>query len=170
MSLAAVIAPPHWLPDLLRLADFDGNWERYETALYAGFKQDFIDSAPLFEGKRLALKRHPLSQGKEATFWHIISEGNEEAERLPDLRRCERIRWPRPIIEHCGEPVVKVWENERKGERRVCLWLEQQEYLVILARRQGYVIFWTAYPVPQPHQQRKLQKEYEAYKKAKAAP
>jgi len=170
VNLAAAINPLDWLPDLVRLADFDGNWNRYEAALYACFKQDFIDSVPLFEGKPLALKRHPINQGKEATFWHIISDGDNEAERLPDLRRCERIRWPRPIIEHCGEPVVKVWENERKGERRVCLWLEQQEYLVILARRQGYVIFWTAYPVPQPHQQRKLQKEYEAYKKAKVAP
>ncbi|MNH30689.1 hypothetical protein D3C79_909980 [compost metagenome] len=45
--------------------------------------------------KRLGLKRHPVIQGKEATFWHMISEGNDEAERLPDLRRCERIRWPR---------------------------------------------------------------------------
>lgn len=162
--------PPDWLPALVCLADFGGDWKRYEAALYAFFTQDFVEGRPLFEGKPLALKRHPMSQGKEATFWHIISEGDHEDERLPDMRRCERIRWPRPIIEHCDEPVVKVWGNERKGERRVCLWLERQEYLVILTRRREYVMLWTAYPVPQPHQQRKLQKEYEAYIKAKAAP
>jgi len=170
MSALFPASLPDWLPGLVLLADFGGNWARYEAALYIYFRQDFVDDAPLFEGKRLALKRHPMSEGKEATFWHIISEGDKEEARLPDLRRCERIRWPRPIIEHTAEPIVKVWENERKGERRICLWLEQQEYLVILARRKQYVLFWTAYPVPQPHQQRKLQKEYEVYLKAKAAP
>jgi hypothetical protein len=29
----------------------------------------------------------------------MIQEGRTEDERTPDLRRCERIRWPRPIIE-----------------------------------------------------------------------
>jgi hypothetical protein len=66
--------------------------------------------------------------------------------------------------------LVKVWENERRGETRVCLWLECCDFLVILARRKGYTMLWTAYPVVHPHQRRKLQKEYEAYKKADAAP
>jgi hypothetical protein len=161
---------PVWLPPLVLLKDYDGDWNRYEAALYAYFKQNFVDNKPIFEGKPLALKRHPLFQGKEATYWHIISEGDLEEERLPDLRRCERIRWPRAIIEHSTEPDVKVWENERKGETRICLWLEQQDYLVILARRKNYVLFWTAYLVPQPHRKRKLQKEYEAYLKTKVAP
>ena len=81
---------------------------------------------------------------------------------MPDLRRCERIRWPRPIIDHGAEPVIRVWENERKGERRICLWLENADYLVVLARRRGYVLLWTAYPVTQPHRRRKLLREYEA--------
>jgi hypothetical protein len=118
---------------------------------------------------RLALKRHPVIQGKEATFWHLISEGKGEEERLPDLRRCERIRWPKPIIEHSDEATIKVWGNERKGEKRVCLWLEQEEYLVVLAERRGYILLWTAYLVKEKHRKVKLQKEYETYKKADAA-
>jgi len=171
MSLTSTLpASPSWLPALVLLQDHNGDWNRYVAALYVYFKQDFMDSAPIFEGKSLALKRYPLNQGKEATFWHIISAGKAEQDRLPDLRRCERIRWPCPIIEHSPEPVIKIWENQRKGEMRVCLWLERQEYLVILARRKTYTLFWTAYPVTQPHAKRKLQKEYEAYSKAKAAP
>jgi hypothetical protein len=103
-------------------------------------------------------------QGKEATFWHLISEGELESDRLPDLRRCERIRWPRPVIEHTTEPVIKVWENERGSEKRVCLWLESAEYLVVLARRKSYVLIWTAFPVTEAHRKRKLQREYEASK------
>jgi IS1 family transposase len=77
----------------------------------------------------------------------------------------ERIRWLRPIIEHCTDGLVKVWENQRRGETRVCLWLECCDFLVILTGRKGY----PAYPVVYPHQRGKLQKEYKAYKMADAA-
>lgn len=159
-----------WLPSLVLFETYSGNWEKYIEALYSFFKQDFIDSLPSFQGARLALKRHPVIQGKEATFWHLISEGKGEEERLPELRRCERIRWPRPLIEHSEEPAIKVWENSRKGETRICLWLEEQEYFVVLAKRRGYILPWTAYLVTEAHRKAKLRKEYETYKKADAAP
>ena len=154
---------PGWLPPLVLFSDFGGDWESYLDALYGYFKQDFVDSKPVFQGRRLGLKRHPLTHGKEATFWHMIQEGAVEEERTPDFRRCERIRWPKPIIEHDADEAVKVWENQRRGEKRICLWFEQENYLVILADRGKYILPWTAYLVEQPHRQRKLQKEYEAY-------
>lgn len=159
---------PEWLPGLVLLGDCEGDWQRYLNALYEFFKKDFVESQPIFEGKRLGLKRHPMSNGKEATFWHMISEGNEEEERIPDLRRCERIRWPRPIIENSGDRVVKIWKNTRERDSRVCLWLEPQEYLVVLARRKGYILLWTADVVDQPHRKRKLQKEFEEYCRGQA--
>jgi len=156
---------PDWLPSLVRFTAWGGNWPQYLEALYAYFRQDFVESTPSFCGTRLGLKRHPRIEGKEATFWHLISEGQNESERTPDLRRCERIRWPRPIIEKADAPVLKVWRNERRGEGRICLWLEDAEYLVILAERKGYLLPWTAYPVTEAHQKRKLQKEYAASEK-----
>lgn len=152
-----------WVPPLVYLNDYQGNWDSYLEAVYAYFKQDFVDSKPVFRGKRLGLKRHPLSLGKEATFWHMIQQGSVEDERTPDIRRCERIRWPRPIIEHEQSQLIKVWCNQRRGEKRICLWFEQESYLVILANRGNYILPWTAYPVERPHQQRKLQREYEQY-------
>jgi hypothetical protein len=153
---------PAWLPPLVLFADHCGDWQRYLDALYGFFQQDFVRSKPVFRGETLALKRHPVVQSKEATFWHIISGGPQEAGRVPDLRRCERVRWPRPVIEHADEPVLKVWRNQRGAEARVCLWFEGEEYLVVLARREGYLLFWTAYPVTEPHSKRKLQKEFAA--------
>jgi len=156
-----------WLPPLVLLEDHGGNWDQYLNALYNFFRQDFIDSSPTLEGMRVALKRHPIEKGKEATFWHLISEGKSEKDRLPDLRRCERIRWPRPIIEHHDRLTIKFWETERKGEKRICLWFESEQYLVVLARRRSYVILWTAYLVTKTHTKMKLKKEYEASKKLK---
>ena len=151
-----------WLPPLALFEEYGGDWDRYLDALYAFFKQDFIDSRPAYNGVTLALKRHPVIQNKEATFWHIISEGDSESDRVPDMRRCERIRWPRPIIEHSGDSAIKIWANERRGEKRICLWLEDAEYLVILAERKGYILLWTAFMVEQEHTKRKLRKEYSA--------
>ena len=59
---------------------------------------------------------------------------------------------------------------KRKGEKRICIWFEDVEYLVVLALRKGYILLWTAYPVMRPHRKRKLQKEYAAYTKANVAP
>ncbi|MCD6390205.1 MAG: hypothetical protein J7L69_12400 [Desulfobulbaceae bacterium] len=154
---------PKWLLPLVLFNDYNGDWDAYLEAIYSYFKKDFVDTKPVFRGKRLGLKRHPLTQGKEATFWHMIQQGDREADRTPDFRRCERIRWPKPIIEHDREDAIKVWWNQRRGEQRICLWFEQENYLVILADRGRYILPWTAYLVEQPHRQRKLQKEYEEF-------
>lgn len=71
-----------WLPPLVLLEDFGGEWNRYVEKVYEYYKQDFVTHKPVFRGRRLGLKRHPVSQGKEATFWHMTSEGNDEANRL----------------------------------------------------------------------------------------
>jgi hypothetical protein len=109
---------PIWLPHLVLFEDSHGDWNAYVEILYAFFKQDFIDSKPCFQGRRLGLKSYPLTNGKEATFWHMTSEGKDEANRTPDLRRCERIRWPKPLIENNIDPKVKYWISA-SGQARV---------------------------------------------------
>ena len=156
----------HWLPPLVLLEDYGGEWNRYVEKVYEYFKQDFVDHKPVFRGRRLGLKRHPLSQGKEATFWHMTSEGNDEANRTPDLRRCERIRWPRPIIELADVKGLKVWASIRNNEHRIHLWIESEDYLVVLADRGDYLLPWTAFLITRDHTRRKLQKDYEACRNA----
>ncbi len=157
---------PPWLPALVRLADYDGDWDRYLDATYDLYRRDLVLSRPVFEGRRLALKRHPVARGKDATFWHIVSSGPVEDDRLPDLRRFERIRWPRAIIDHTADPAVLIWENVRRRDRRVCLWVPAADYLVVLAKRSTYTLLWTAYPVDREHTRRKLRAEYERAQKS----
>lgn len=162
-----------WLPPLVLMGDSGGDWAAYLDKVYHFFVADFVDSKPSYMGRRLGLKRHPIIDGKEATFWHMTSEGEIEADRTPDFRRMERIRWPKPVIENTEErqdaPVVKVWRNVRsKNETRILIWVETEQYLVVLADRGDYILPWTAYQVTRSHQQRKLQKEYEKYWKSKA--
>ena len=167
--------PPAWLPPLVLLDEYDGDWKQYIEAVYSYFKTDFIDSRPQFQKKALRLKRYPLLEGKEATFWHITSEGREEDKRVPDLRRCERIRWARPIIEHYDDDAVRCYPTvrrnaRRRNERRIVLWLYNEDYVVVLADRGRYMLLWTAYYVSWNHTRRKLLKEYEEYRKRQTPP
>ena len=159
-----------WLPALVCLDQHGGDWDTYIDAVYAVFRRDFVDSRPKFRGVALGLKRLPLTDGREATFWHMASEGEKEDERIPELRRCERIGWPRPTIEHEADPEIKVWEEHRRGnEYRVHIWLEADDYVVVLARRRAgqpdeYVLPWTAFVVESGHYRRGLQKRFEKYR------
>lgn len=155
-----------WLPELLLFEDYNGDWNNYLEAIYEVFKRDFIDSKPDFFGREMRLKRHPVSNGKEATFWHFISEGKNEDERTPDMRRCERIRWPKPFIESADDGAkVKWWSNKRGAETRILLTAEDFSYVVILADRGNYILPWTAYYLDKPHRRIKLRKEYEEFRK-----
>ncbi len=158
-----------WLPPLVLLEESQGNWPNYLERLYECFLVDFVRSRPQWPGKRVGLKRFPEYQGKGATFWHFISEGNEEAERLPDLRRCERVRWPRPVMESFVEAVPGAdapmlwWKSKRGTDESYVLALPDFTYVVVVADRGDFVLPWTAYCVEREHRRTKLRKEYEAY-------
>ncbi len=158
-----------WLPGLVCLEDHENNWDKYLSALYSIYKTDFLDSRPKYKGTPVGVKRLPVVNGKEAGFWHLIQEGKEEDDRIPELRRCERIRWPRPIIEHGHEAPVLAWQNVRHTkvgiQQNICLWFQEYEYLVVLRIRNKGILFWTAYPVTEEHKKRKLSREYEECKK-----
>ena len=162
--------PPDWLPPLVFLQNYDDDWKQYIEAVYAYFRNAFIDSKPRFGHRTIGLKRYPLLDEKEATFWHITSEGKEEDKRIPDLRRCERIRWPRPLIEHYTNKAIRYWINKRRQERRIVLWFYEQDYVVVLADRKKYILLWTAYMVSYKHTREKLLKDYEEYQKQLTPP
>lgn len=159
---------PRWLPDLVL---FGGDWIKYEEILYSYFKNDFIDNRLIkFMGLRMGLKKYPTYKNKEATFWHFISEGEEESERVPDLRRCERIRWPRPIMENIEDQTVRMWENIRGNEKNICLCYGDWEYLIVLRKRKDYILPWTTYCPYTNKTKLKWQREFNEYhKKANTA-
>lgn len=154
-----------WLPDLVMLEAHEGDWSQYLAVVYDWFRRDFLQTQPRYGDKLVLPADIGVTNGKERTFWHLISEGEVEGERTPDLRRCERIRWPRPIIEHHSDAVVRVWEGRKKASgrtrKRIYLWLEEQEYLVVLGREGQRVILVTAFLAQQAHAKRRLMREFE---------
>ena len=143
-----------WLPELEYLAQYENIWSIYESALYSIFKSDFIDSYPLYKNTRVNVKHYPIEYGKEEAFFHTTCKdytGN--GARVPDFRRCERIRWVRAFIENydcdlskCEDcDGVKVWNEPYKSKTRVHLLLEEERYMVVLEERKGYVLRITAF-------------------------
>jgi hypothetical protein len=161
---SGVTSATEWLPRLVTLTEAGGDWNEYVEQVYAWFYNDFIASQPSFKGRRCVCKRHPQIRGKAATFWHVISEGPVEEDRLLDLRRCERIRWPKPMIERFPERGIVIWPSPRpKDKNRISIALDDFSYVVVLADRSQYLVLWTAYCVAQENRQQKLRREYERY-------
>jgi len=158
------------LPDLITLNDFGGDWNQYYNYIYQCFREDFLIN-PLkdLDGKRIQLKKHPTTNNKEATFYHLTHEGADEQTREPDLRRMERIRWIKYIMINYKDDQLKVWRNKRGSNHFILIYHESENYLFVLADRGEYLLPWTAYIINYNHRKRSLLKEYEAYKKAEAA-
>jgi len=158
---------PDWLPELINLSEYSGNWEIYLEALYAIFRCDFITGRTYYQGSLVNLLKPEISEGKEATFWHIISEGKIEEDRIIDIDRCKRIRWPKPIIVKSDtDKILCTWESQRGRENRILIRLTflEDDYLVVLIRRKRNIYLLTAYLVKYINQKRNLEQEYEAYK------
>lgn len=155
------------LPELIELMAFGGDFNRYLEAVYEMFKNDFIRNRPVFRGIRLGLKKYPTYNGKEATFWHMTSEGKDEQNRLPDLRRLERIKWPAYLISNNEHPYLKVWKNTRGAKTNILIMHENENYVIILREGNGYLLPWTAYLIEHRCRKQKFIKEYEEYIKSK---
>ena len=123
-----------WLPEVLYFEnykivdDYEASWKSYENALYDIFKRDFIDGHPAFENKRVNIRKEPMEFGKEEAFFHITCQDyRKDGNRVPDFKRCERIKWVRAFIENynCDSTQcdncdgVKVWDEPYKNTTRV---------------------------------------------------
>ena len=156
------------LPDLFL---FHGDWARYIEELYRIYLDEIVNGDLIFQGLPIKCQFRPESKGKGYGFWHVISDGPAEDERLPDLRRCERIQWISWIIRGAGhDSRISWWENKRGRSTNVVLWLEKEDFAVILAKRSRYYLLKTAYCL-KPHRRKTFRKEKEAFwrKKTKAA-
>ncbi len=141
---------PDWLPVIATVNPWtDATYEM----LYELFCRDIRDHNLLYIGNDVWIFPD-MEDGKEKIFWHLTTrkshqktiprrkrkfypEGKTytEPERLPDLRRCERLPWVKPLIEHPSEPEVLAWDYE-EGDRTIktYIWLKDQDFVVIMKR------------------------------------
>ena len=158
------------------LMTWDGSdWQGYEDEIYTVYLKTVAHAKLRFRGEPVKVQFRPESKQKGYGFWHLISEAPDQSnrnedDRVPDLRRCERVRWVAWCIENANEPEFSWWENERWNQPHVVIWAEAHDYAVILAKRiteEGFSFYLlkTAYCL-RSHNIRKFTKERDAWRKA----
>lgn len=156
------------LPKIIELNQYGGNYARYIDAVYDIFHRDFIATKAKFGTHELCMKFHPLQNDRAYTFYHMTHKGEKEDERLPDLRRCERIGWAKPCVEYAERWKLRFWRQTRQQSRnRICILLDVDEdfdYFVILEVREAYVLLWTAFISTYSNETKRKLKEYELWK------
>lgn len=149
---------------------FSGNWEEYIDHVYEVYCGLILNRGLRFRGLAVKPRFTPESKGKIYGFWHVTSEGGIEDDRTPDLRRCERIRWISWMIENVDNYDDIIWwdEKPKANSREVVLWLEAEQFVVVLAwRSQGYWLLKTAYLATKPHKINSLRGKKERYWQAR---
>lgn len=158
-------------PDLIPFSN-GTDWPEYEDAIYQIYLDTVAHANLTFRGDPIKVRFRPLTKKKGFGFWHLISEAPDqrnrnEEDRIPDLRRCERIRWIAWCIRNADTGVFSWWENERRGETHVVIWTEAYDYAVILGKRRTrdglrFYLLKTAYCL-RGHTIRKFRKERDAW-------
>lgn len=139
---------PDWLPEMYPVNPWT---EKTYELLYEIFQKDFVNNQPQYRG--YVVWFFPEEEdGKEVVFWHLTSrEDNAVGERIPDLRRSERLPWARPMLDNPDKPEVLDWDYEEgDGSIKTYVWLKDYDYLVVLkkykdGRRRLITSFWIEY-------------------------
>jgi hypothetical protein len=168
---------PEWLPDMLCVNPWRGN--TYDM-LYDIFCRDIRDSDLRYFGKAVWIFRE-IEDGKESVFWHLTSrtvkpqkiprrkqkfyppgQTHIEEERLPDLRRCERLPWIRTLIEHPSEQEVYAWDYEEGDQAiKTYVWLKESDFVVIMKKYpDGKRRLITSFYVDSIYKQKDFEKKY----------
>lgn len=161
-----------WLPSLEPYST-EKQWSEYEGFIYSIFYNDFIKTHPCFDNKKVNVRHHPKEYGKEEAFFHLTCQDYlKDCDRVPDFRRCERIRWVRKFIENydCAEGCeecsgIKVWDKPFKNNYRTHILFEEEKYIVVLEKRDNYCLLITAFYFNRNHTLEKKLKEYRKYSK-----
>ena len=150
-------------PPLVTLPDYGNDWDAYLEAIYRIYLDEVVNAGIAFHGLPLRVQFRPMSHGKGYSFWHLISEGDVEEERTPNLRRCERIRWISWVIRNAeSNSAILWWENKRQHNTHVVLWFREENFVVILAKRLGYYLLRSAYNL-KPHREKAFEKEWKQF-------
>lgn len=153
-----------WLPPI---EEMEGDWDAFCDEIFKIFERDL--RAARFFGSRVTRRRAPEVAGKPDGFWHVTSEhfDQDSDERIPDLRRCERVPWIGPMIDAAGSERVLCFRSPRpvKYGHNVVIALPDFSYVVILGVRTGrdgpYMVLITAFP-PRGRRKQEFQAAYDA--------
>lgn len=127
--------PPDWLPPILEI---DNHEDVALPVLYGVFTADFKQGVIVFRNARVTWDTRMIYDGRyDAGFIHLVTkDGPPLMRRGLDEGRARRLRWCKATINNSTCESIKQWDyEESSGRVRTYLWLQDQNYVVILERR-----------------------------------
>jgi hypothetical protein len=165
------------LPALLRIDDCPGDdfasrWGVFREVLYQVFLRQLANAGLTYANLPVKCRYHPAYDNKHGSFWHLITEGKVEDNRTPDLDRCTHLQWVAWIVRNADNPsLIRSWEQQRSTSRgmskRIPLWLFEENYVVILEKREDCFLLVTAF-TPGSHQVETYEREWKEWTSKKA--
>lgn len=168
---------PEWLPEKICVNPWTA--ETYNV-LYDIFCRDIRDADIYYRGYSVWIFRE-MDDGREKIFWHLTTrdvkpipiprrkrrfypkdQTHTKAERYPDLRRCERLPWVRPLIEHSFDEKVTAWNYEEgNGTIRTYIWIRNFDFVVIMKKySDGKRRLITSFYVDKPYTRKDFERKY----------
>lgn len=161
---------PSWLPNLLLFEDFKNDWGKYEAALYKEFGKTIKSQNFKYQNKTVGYDKKKSSTSREEIFEHLISEEKDKndptAGRIPDIRRCERLCWIRPILDNLGSCEISPMiypQTLRPSDIREIIYIPELEYVIILRKGRNQYFLITAYRVEDPKRRARFEKNYKNF-------
>jgi len=156
---------PHWLPEMVSVSPWTN--DTYDL-LYEIFRRDILLSRLTYRRNRVWFYPQSSANDKEDIFWHLTTREDQSVnppERYPDLRRCERLSWIKPMI--LGSPDegddLLDWDHEEgDGAIKTYVWLHRLDFVVIMKKlRDGQRRLITSFHLDNQHQRDKMRRKYE---------
>ena len=158
------------LEPIIGLANYQGDFTIYEKYLYNVFLESLFSQPIYYNGLPIYLKKYPVFKDKESSFYHLtckdFNHTNVEAQREPDLIRCERLHWIKPAIEtnhisECHQTCFYIYNKEVRNKTRLHFFNPQDRYMIVLEKRETYYLLITAYYIEYDNMLNKKLREYE---------
>lgn len=167
-NMECKVLPPIW--------EVNPDINKHIDDLYNYFKTFIYTNKIYYKTLPVGLRKYPIEQEKEESFFHLTHKTDENTNiRLPDYRRCERIKWIKPAIESnhyelCNSNCFLEYETDYKNSKRLKLLNENEKYIIILEKREGYYLLITAFYIEHKRRLNVEKRLYEQYINAMDAP
>lgn len=151
---------PDWLPEPLKLRAWSS--DTYDR-LYNWFRREIMATPLEYRGKPVWYFPD-VEDGREVLFWHLTARKDRlTGQRLPDMQRCKRLPWLRPLLLNADDPRVLDWDHlEGDGTLKTYVWLKDHDYLAIMKKYpDSSRRLITAYWIEHENEKRKLLKKYQ---------
>ena len=88
---------------------------------------------------------------------------SDEKTRIPDLRRCERLPWVKPMVEYPSDSELLCWDYlEGDGSIKTYVWLKDLDFVVIMKKLDnGSRRLITSFHLDSEFKKKDLERKYE---------